>query len=229
MSSSFNQIRSQILSLENQISNQLTRYSSFATSTSSSATSDEIKNEKKIDSQLQQFNELIKQLNKIVESQSNTNSISTSKLQQLSRHKETYNQFTVDYRRIKASIHEERSRLNLLFSVRNDIEDHQRRTNPSGSLPNGQSEEDYMLNERLRIDQQHNVMDDLLNQVFETRDEILRQRTSLNGMVNKLQKSLSTMPGLNILLSKINTRKKRDTLIIATVISVCLILLWFLM
>ncbi|ODV87630.1 hypothetical protein CANARDRAFT_4955 [[Candida] arabinofermentans NRRL YB-2248] len=227
MSLTFNQLRTQIISMENHLSNHLSTYSSFTSSPSSSATPEELEAENKIEATLTSIGELIRELNKVVDSQSSENTISTSKLQQLTRHKENLNQSKIDYKRIKSTIQQERSRLNLLFDVRTDIEDHQRRVTDSTSSNVG-DEDGYMLNERLRLNQQHNAMDTLISQVYETRDEILRQRNTLSNFSNKIQRSLSTMPGLNVLLKKINTRKKRDSLILAGLISSCIILLWFL-
>ncbi|GME93631.1 unnamed protein product [[Candida] boidinii] len=69
--------------------------------------------------------------------------------------------------------------------------------------------------------------DRLLQQVWETGQEVTRQNATLNNVSVRLQRTLSTIPGLNVLLSKINTRRRRDTIIIAAVIVICLILLWF--
>ncbi|KAG7912688.1 hypothetical protein KL907_000890 [Ogataea polymorpha] len=225
MASSFNQTRTQIVGVENQLAGLLANYSSFASAPGPEPSADEEQLERKINDTFTNLSALVKELNRVVDSQSLNNTISASKMQQLARHRENLNQYTVDFNRIKSTIKQERDKINLLSFVRTDIEDHQRRVDSSGV---SDGEDGYMLNERLRLNQQHSAMDSLLSQVFETRDEILRQRNVLGSVGNRLQRSLSTMPGLKVLLSKINTRRKRDSLIIAGVMVTCIILLWFL-
>ncbi|KAH3665694.1 hypothetical protein OGAPHI_003882 [Ogataea philodendri] len=225
MASSFNQTRTQIVGVENQLSGLLAAYSAFASSPGPEPSPEEAQTENKISTVFSSLSALVKELNRVVDSQSLSNTISASKMQQLARHKENLNQYSIDFNRIKSTIKQERDKINLLSFVRTDIEDHERRVDSSGASGN---EDGYMLNERLRLNQQHSAMDTLLGQVFETRDEILRQRNVLSSVGNRLQRSLGTMPGLNVLLSKINTRRKRDSLIIAGVIVTCIVLLWFL-
>ncbi|KAG7699043.1 hypothetical protein KL930_002170 [Ogataea haglerorum] len=225
MASSFNQTRTQIVGVENQLAGLLASYSSFASAPGPEPSAEEEQLERKINDTFTNLSALVKELNRVVDSQSLNNTISASKMQQLTRHRENLNQYTIDFNRIKSTIKQERDKINLLSFVRTDIEDHQRRVDGSGG---SDSEDGYMLNERLRLNQQHSAMDTLLSQVFETRDEILRQRNVLSSVGNRLQRSLSTMPGLKVLLSKINTRRKRDSLIIAGLLVTCIILLWLL-
>ncbi|QPG75405.1 hypothetical protein FOA43_002759 [Brettanomyces nanus] len=215
---SFPQLRNQLLGLQNQLSGKLSQYSSFTTAPGSNPSDDELSTCRSIEQLIGKISENVGGLDRIVNSNS---SISTSKLQQLARHKEALNQFRIDYNRIQSTIKEERDRLNLLSNVRNEIQDGNSRQGPENS-------EAYLMDERMRVDRQHGVMDNLLNQVFETRDDILRQRGSLRNVGSRLQKSLATMPGINILMNQINTRRKRNTFIIAAVIVLCTIALWFL-
>ncbi|VEU20585.1 DEKNAAC101497 [Brettanomyces naardenensis] len=215
---SFNQIRNQLLSLQNQLSGKLSHYSSFATAPGSRPSPDEETTSKDIEDLIARISDSIESLGRIVHSDE---SISTSKMQQWSRHKESLNQFRMDYHRIQSTIQEERNRLNLISNVRTEIQD---RNNDRGP----EDAEGYLMDERMRINRQHGVIDTLIGQVMETRDQILGQRGTLNDVGSRLQQSLGTIPGINALMGKIGSRRRRNTLIIATVIVVCIVALWFL-
>lgn len=126
--------------------------------------------------------------------------------------------------------------MNLLSSVRSDIESHRASTstpnnngadngNGSGSRNTGMSEVDYMLSERSRVDNSNSMADSILAQAYETRDEFLRQRASLTGIQRRMLNTLSHVPGINTIIAKVNTRKKRDSLILAGLVTTCVLLL----
>ncbi|GME98020.1 hypothetical protein B5S28_g3232 [[Candida] boidinii] len=225
MSNRFGQIRTQIISVEKQLETQLSHYSKFTTGTTSEPMDDEINTEESIKQLLNEKQNLINQLNKIIELESE--SISTSKLTQFQRNKEILNENYKDFNRIKESIQQERNKLNLLFSVRNDINEHRKRTEQNLGVSIGEDDNMYYDQEANRVNNMNSFADRLLQQVWETGQEVTRQNATLNNVSIRLQRSLSTIPGLNVLLSKINTRRRRDTIIIASVIVICLILLWF--
>ncbi|CDK26379.1 unnamed protein product [Kuraishia capsulata CBS 1993] len=222
-SASFAQTRSHALQLETQTEALLTKFSAFATSPSSSPTAEELACEKRVETVLNKREEVLGVLSRIAESDI---SLPTTKLQQLQRHKETLTEQWRDFGRIRGAIQQERNRLNLLFSVRSDIEEHRRRTeivNGGGDDSNG---DNYMMQERQRVDNANSFADRLLSQAYETRDELSRQRNVLSSAGSKLGGALGAIPGLNVVISKINTRKKRDTLIIAGLIVACITILW---
>lgn len=84
-----------------------------------------------------------------------------------------------------------------------------------------------MLNERSRIDNSNSMADSLLAQAYETRDEFIRQRASLAGIQRRMLNTLSMVPGINTIIAKVNTRKKRDSLILAALVTTCVLLLLF--
>ncbi len=221
MTTNFAHTRNRLLSLQSQIAAKLSRYSAIASTPGPVASEDEEGTSRQIEKLLGEMREEITSMDRLAESDE---SISTSKLQQLARHKVNLNQFRVDFERISSTIQEERNRLNLLSDVRTELKDRSDRARREGPADT----QNYMLDERMRIDQEHGVVDKLLGQVFQTRDEILRQRGTFRSMGVRLQQSLGTMPGINVLMGKINTRKKRNALVLSTVIVFCIIALWFL-
>jgi Golgi SNAP receptor complex protein 1 len=216
---SFAQLRSQIRALETKTENRLSDYSGFVQSISSSPTETEIVIVKDIEDGLDKRETSIEALSRLVDSDP---SASATKLHQLQRHKEVLTDHKTEFKRVKNAIQQERNRTNLLTSVRSDIANHRAR-----SATPGMSEADYMLEERSRIDNSHNLADTLLAQAYETREEFVRQRASLANIQRRILQTVSHVPGLNTLISKVNTRKKRDSIIVASLITTCILFLFF--
>lgn len=220
---SFTQTRATVLNLEKQTETLLSKYSKFQNNVNSvSSSQEEEQLVTKINEILVKRDELISKLTKISEIDVN---LSTSKLQQLTRHKEILQDQKNSFVKIQNKILEERNRSNLLFSVRSDINEHKQRVTAASSVPG--NDNDYILDERTRVDNANSFADRLLQSAYETRDDLYQQRFYLNNAQTRMLGVLQTFPGLNVLVSKINTRRKRDTLILASVISLCIIFLFF--
>ncbi|CAK9442250.1 uncharacterized protein LODBEIA_P59930 [Lodderomyces beijingensis] len=219
-SSSFSQIRSQALNLEKQTESLLSKYSQFQTSSSSSveSSSEETRIEQQLQEILAKRDTIIGKLNRI--SQSSGEELTTSKLQQISRHREILQDHKRALNRITTQLQDERNRNNLLFSVQSDISNAKRRNDAMDA-------DAYILEESQRVDNANNLADRLLQGALNTRDELAHQRQYLSNAQSKILSSLQNVPGLNVLISKINTRRKRDTLILASVIAICILLLFF--
>lgn len=222
-SATFTQTRSQALNLEKKTDTLLSKFSQFQHSSNTDASEEEDNLENSIIETLHKRDGVLGTLTRISESDNN---ISTSKLQQLQRHKEILAQHKNSFKKIKDTIQEERNRNNLLFSVRSDIESH--RQGKSTLRDVGADANDYILDESVRADNANSFADRLLQQAYATRDELYNQRLSLNNALQRMLNVLQQVPGLNVLISRINTRRKRDTLILASVIAICIIFLFFL-
>ncbi|VVT46988.1 uncharacterized protein SAPINGB_P001488 [Magnusiomyces paraingens] len=220
----FSQLRAQLRSLETDSQHLLSDFSSFAQSISSSATEEELRLSKDIEENLAKREETIATLARTVNSEDTP---SITKDHQLQRHKETLAENRADYIRLINSIKQERVRTNLLSSVRTDIELHRARESNGSGREAGMSDSDYMISERNRIDNSHSMADSILAQAYETREEFARQRQSLSNVQRRLQNTLGQVPGINTLISKVNTRKKRDSLILAGIITLCILFLLF--
>jgi golgi SNAP receptor complex member 1 len=216
---SFAQLRSQARALETKTQDFLSEYSSFVQSISSSATAEEVKLANNIDETVRTREEVVASLTRVLDSDG---AAPATKLHQLQRHKEILSEHKNEFQRIKSAIQHERNRTNLLTSVQSDIQSHRNRS----TTP--REEADYMLEERSRVDNSHNLTDSLISQAFETREEFNRQRQSLANVQRRLWNAASHFPGINTLISKVNTRKKRDSLILASLITFCILLVIFL-
>ncbi|KAL3231734.1 Golgi SNAP receptor complex member 1 [Nakaseomyces bracarensis] len=217
---SFVTVRGKAISLESKTEGLLAKYSSYAQATSSDITSQEKKLDEQIEKILFQRQEINEELNKISEE---TPNISASKLSQLQRHREILQEHWTNFRSIRSTIQQERNRLNLLFSVKNDIAQEQQ-PQDNGML---NDEDQYIQNESRRIDQSHNILDRLIVQAWETRENFNAQSSTLNSAGNKALQTLQRIPGVNTLIGKIGTRRRKNAIILASVTTICILLLFF--
>lgn len=127
-----------------------------------------------------------------------------------------------DLLRLRAHLSEARDRANLLTNVRSDI-DAYRASNPEAA------EADYMLDERQRVDNSHNMVDSVLSQAYATQESFVLQRETLASINRRITLAASQVPGLNTLIGKISARKRRDGIIMGSFIAVCFVVFWFLM
>lgn len=223
MSQSFVTVRSQAISLESQLESLLSRYSTFAQTTSSEQSAQEKKLDTQLEEGLNQRQEVVESLGRICDENPN---ISASKLSQLQRHREVLKEHWQNFRNIRSSIQQERNRLNLLFSVKSDIAQQGQRQ-PGAEATAFDDDEEYYQNESRRVDQSHNVMDRLISQAWEARDQFSSQSHMLHNSGNRVLQTLQRVPGINQLVTRIGTRRRKNALVMATVIVICVLLLFF--
>lgn len=85
-----------------------------------------------------------------------------------------------------------------------------------------------MLDERGRIDNSHNVADTVLSQAYAINADFGEQRARLVQLNRRAMYAASQIPGINTLISKINNRKRRDSVIMAALISFCMLMIFWL-
>lgn len=218
--SSFSSIRTQLLNLEKQTDQNLIKYSNYEKNLSLKEDPDqELRISSTISELLTRRDEFINKLNTINEFEN----LSTSKLQQLTRHKEILIDHKQIYTKLSNSINDIKSKNNLMFSIRSDLDHHQQQQ----LQHEPQDPNDYILDESVRVNDFNSIANRLLSSAYQTRDELLNQRNYLNNAQLTLTNSIQRIPGVNVLISKINTRRKRDTVILALVISLCILFLFF--
>lgn len=128
-----------------------------------------------------------------------------NKAQHWERHREIQQEHEDATRRILQRSKEQQERDNLLGHVDEDIKKWK---------GNAAGEEAYMLDERARIESSHTMADSVLASAYATRDEFNLQRLSLQSIGQRITASSQKIPGMNTLLSKINSRQKRNSLIL---------------
>ncbi|CAG8560456.1 7873_t:CDS:2 [Dentiscutata erythropus] len=173
-----------------------------------------------------ELDELIKKLTMVVNSMAevvdrpSTTPTNPSMMHMLQRHRDILYDYSKDFKKTKkAFIHKPaKNHSDLLSSVRDDI----------SSFKSGMSSEtDYFLSERGRIENSHRMTDMVIEQAYETREEMGRQRSTLLKINTRMSRLTNLFPALNSLIGRINTRKTRDKIILAGTISFCIILLFW--
>lgn len=216
------QLRQQIRTLESQTESQFHTYSQFASAPNLPAkpSEDEQRNEAEVQDLFEKRESLILQLARLLDSES---ALSTSALKQnnLTRHRELLTDHRAEVRRIKSQISENRDRQHLLTNVRSDI-DAFRTSNPA------EEEAEYMLQERGRLDQSHSVIDGIISQAYSINENFGLQRETLASINRRITMAASQMPGVNDLMTRIGSKRRRDGIILGSFIALCFLLfLWF--
>ncbi|KAL4969122.1 putative vesicle transport v-SNARE protein Gos1 [Aspergillus stella-maris] len=215
------QLRQQARSLETQTENLFHTYSQYASMTKlpPQPSDEENRNHAQIKDLLEKRESLIAQLARLLDSEATLTS-SALKQNNLTRHREILTEHKRELSRLTSAITETRDRANLLSNVRSDI-DAYRSSNPAAA------EEDYMLEERRRIDESHGVMDGVLSQAYAINENFGIQRESITSINRRIVGAASQIPGVNALMGKIGNKRRRDALILGAFIGFCLLMLLF--
>jgi golgi SNAP receptor complex member 1 len=193
-------------------------YSQFSSTTNISPkpSEEETRTETQIRDLLESRDSLISQLSHLLDSESALTS-SALKQNNLARHREVLAEHQRELTRIKGKITDARNRANLLSNVRSDI-DAYRTANPE------QAEADYMLHERGQLDDSHRVTDGVLSQAYAINDSFTLQRESLASINRRIKNAASQFPGINNLINRISSKKRRDAIILGVFIALCFLL-----
>ncbi|KAJ9607854.1 protein transport protein gos1 [Cladophialophora chaetospira] len=216
------QLRQQIRTFESQTEALFHTYSQYASSSKlpPKPSDEEQRNEAEIQELLEKREALISQLSRLLDSES---ALSTSSLKQnnLSRHREVLTEHRQELRRLKSSVSEARDRQHLLANVRSDI-DAFRTNNPA------EAEAEYMLQERTRLDQSHSVIDGVLSQAYAINENFGIQRETLASINRRITGAAAQIPGVNGLIQRIGSKRRRDGIILGSFIAFCcLVFLYF--
>jgi Golgi SNAP receptor complex protein 1 len=109
----------------------------------------------------------------------------------------------------------------LLSSVRSDI-DAYRSSNPA------EAESEYMLQERGRIDNSHNMIDGIISQAYAINENFGVQRETLASINRRITGAAAQVPGVNGLMQRISAKRRRDGIILASFIAFCCLIFLYL-
>ena len=107
--------------------------------------------------------------------------------------------------------------------MRNDINAYRSSQNPEAA------EAEYMLNERRRLDNSHNMADSVLSQAYAVNESFGLQRESLTSIQRRITGAAAQIPGINGLMQRIGSKKRRDGIILGSFIALCFLVLWWFM
>ncbi|KAI0400302.1 V-snare-domain-containing protein [Xylaria palmicola] len=215
------QLRQQARSLESQTESLFHTYSQYSTVSNipPQPTQEERETESKLEELLKKREVVVDQLGRLLDSEASLTS-SALKQNNLSLLREKLAEHRQDLGRLRSRLGEARSRANLLSTVRDDIESY-RASNPEAA------EAEYMLDERRRIDNSHNVVDGVLSQAYATNESFGLQRETLSSINRRITLAASHVPGINTLIGKISARKRRDGFIMGGFIAFCFVVFFF--
>jgi Golgi SNAP receptor complex protein 1 len=138
----------------------------------------------------------------------------------LQHHRGKLLDYTQEFKKTKAHITSTREKAELLGSLR----DNTSQCNKSSAL---NSRTTNLLRERTSIHESSAIVDQMLGQAQDTKEEITTQRNILQGTINKLADVGGSIPGINSIIADIRRRKSRDCLILGFFISFCVCFLLF--
>lgn len=85
-----------------------------------------------------------------------------------------------------------------------------------------------MLDERRRIENSHNMADSVLSQAYAVNENFGLQRETLQGIQRRITGAAASIPGINGLMQRIGSKRRRDGFILGGFIAFCfLVMLWF--
>lgn len=221
------QLRQQARSLESQTEALFHTYSQFSTAANipPKPTEEEKSTEAKLQEILDKREAVITQLSRLIDSDATLTS-SALKQNNLSLLREKHSEHRRDLIRIRNTVGQARDRANLLTNVRSDIDEYNRtnqQQNPEAA------EGEYMLGERARVDNSHNMVDSVLSQAYAVQDNFNLQRETLASINRRITLAASQVPGINTLIGRISAKKRRDGIIMGVFIAICFLLFWFFM
>lgn len=82
-----------------------------------------------------------------------------------------------------------------------------------------------MLEERTRIDESHTMMDGVLSQAYAINENFGIQRETLASINRRIVGAASKVPGMNSVIGKIGTKRRRDAMILGAFIGFCFLML----
>ncbi|KAJ2078650.1 protein transport protein gos1 [Coemansia sp. RSA 988] len=134
----------------------------------------------------------------------------------LERHRSMYNDYVREFQRYQTNVQAALARSELLGDGTE---------NESSAVD--VSDRDRLVDERMRIDQTHTDIDMVLDQAFSVRQDLAEQRTIISSATAKMVNVTERIPGINMLLGRIRSRKRREKVVLAIVLATCISILLF--
>ncbi|GAB7365523.1 hypothetical protein MBLNU230_g6596t1 [Neophaeotheca triangularis] len=218
---SWAQLRQQARQQETQTETLFHTYSQFASKTDiePKPSDEEQRTEEQLNELLEKRSTLLSQLSRHLDSEPHPSALKSTNL---SRHREILQQHRTELSRLKTTITHARERANLLSNVRSDISAYRASQNPENA------EAEYMLEERARLDRSHNVADSVLSQAYAVNEQFGLQRETLASVQRRITGAAAQVPGINGLMQRIGSKKRRDGIILGSFIAFCCLLLFWL-
>lgn len=140
----------------------------------------------------------------------------SAQLHTMQRHRDILQDYSHEFSKTKANIQATKEREDLLGSVQRDIYEYKTGANRRTEM---------YLKEHEHLKNSERAADEIIDMAMVTKENLGSQRRLFNNISGRVISLTNRFPVINSLVQKINVRKRRDTIILGFVISVCLILL----
>lgn len=84
-----------------------------------------------------------------------------------------------------------------------------------------------MLDERRRLDNSNSIADGVLSQAYAVNESFGLQRETLTSINRKIVGAAGQVPGMNALIGRIGSKKRRDGIILASFVAFCFLVVFF--
>ncbi|XP_017870293.1 PREDICTED: Golgi SNAP receptor complex member 1 [Drosophila arizonae] len=221
--SSYDVLRKQARTLENEIDLKLVAFSkigagsSISSSNSSAADTSPLLGEHVFDSLSAEIEQMLDKLSTLNESMSELPATGSAAMHTLQRHREILQGYRQEFNKICAN-----------HTMRIEREELLRgsglATSGSPSI-SGLSRREMYMKESGHLSSASNMVNDQINIAIETRDNLHAQRQAFKRLQTRLNDISNRFPLISSLIQRINIKKRRDSLILGAVIGFCVILL----
>ncbi|XP_042894310.1 Golgi SNAP receptor complex member 1-like [Penaeus japonicus] len=222
---SFEDLRKRARQLESEIDMKLVSFSRIAASYGSNVPSNTnsetvalLSGDQMYETISVELEQLLASLTDVNERMNNcTHGSNVATIHTLQRHRDILQDYTHEFQRTNNAITARREREQLLGGGRND-----------GKTLAGLSRRDLYIKEADHMNNSERMVDEQISIAVETRDHLKSQREAFKMIQTKVNDLSNRFPLINTLMTKINIRKRRDSLILGTVIGLCLtFMLWW--
>lgn len=223
---SFEDLRKRARQLESEIDGKLVSLSKIAATYGSKSGANNDRESAPLISEDDMYDNISSELEHLLSSLTETNErmnsaqpagSSTATAHTLQRHRDILQDYSYEFHRTNNTIKGRKEREQLLNTSRND-----------GRPLAGLSKRDLYLKEGDHIANSERMVDEQISIAIETRDHLKSQRETFKSFQTKVNDLANKFPLINTLMTKINIRKRRDSLILGSVIGLCLtFMIWW--
>ncbi|CAH1984810.1 unnamed protein product [Acanthoscelides obtectus] len=214
---SYEDLRKQARQLENEIDLKLVAFSKLGAGINSPHTHSDtvplLSEEDTFESMALEIEQLLSKLGQINERLSEQPVSGAAMLHTLQRHRDILADLTRDFRKTNSQRESRRERQDLLRgsdSFRSDGINNRR---------------DIYLKENQHIHSSDRLVNDQISIAMETREHLTSQRQTLKKLQTRFNNISNRYPMISSLIQRINLKKRRDSIILGLVVSLCTILM----
>lgn len=178
--------------------------------TSGTGTADQVKLNK-LEASLKRLSNVIEMMNELFEQLGSSKPSGTGPSYLLSRHQEVHLEYQRDLRKLRNQLSKSREHTDLITSVREEIDSYR-----------NMSSEQYTQKERNMLDSAHRETDHIVDMAHVAHSNLITQKSGLSGTIKKIQDAAERFPVINQVMMKIRVRRRRDQVILGTIIALCI-------